>query len=52
MQTIRTLDYGILPIAKNTDYISDFAVGTIEDCDGNFYEVRRADSGSLVAVKI
>jgi hypothetical protein len=48
---IRTLDYGMLPIAKDTTYINDECVGTVETCDGKFYEVRRAFSGSLVAVE-
>ena len=48
---IRTLDYGMLPIAKDTTYIGDECHGTVETCDGKFYEVRRAFSGGLVAVE-
>jgi hypothetical protein len=48
---IRTLDYGVLPIAKDTTYISDECLGIIEMCDGKFYEVRRAFSGGLVGVE-
>ena len=36
---IRTLDYGMLPIAKDTTYINAECVGTVETCDGKFYEV-------------
>ena len=48
---INTLDYGTLPIAKDTTYISDECLGTVETCDGKFYMVCRAFSGSLVAVE-
>lgn len=48
---INTLDYGTLPIAKDTTYISDECLGTVETCDGKFYVVFRAFSGSLVAVE-
>lgn len=48
---IRTLDYGMLPVAADTTYISNEVLGTVETCDGRFYEVRRAFSGSLVAVE-
>jgi hypothetical protein len=46
---IRTRDFGVLPIAKDTTYVNDECVGTVETCDGKFYEVRRAFSGALVA---
>jgi hypothetical protein len=49
---IHTLDYGILPIAKNTTFINNFIYGLVETCDNKFYEVRRAFSGSLVAVEV
>lgn len=49
---IRTLDYGVLPIANSTKYINDTIVDTVETCDGNIYAVKRAFSGGLVAVKL
>jgi hypothetical protein len=49
---IKTLNYGFLPVAKQLSYVSDVVFDIIETCNGNFYEVRRAYSGSLVAVKV
>ncbi len=52
LSTIRTLDYGYLPIATDTTHISNTVIDTIEMCNGDMYDIRRAYSGGLVAVKI
>lgn len=49
---IRTLDYGNLPIATDTTFVGIECFGVVETCDGCVWEVRRAFSGSLVAVKV
>lgn len=48
---IRTIDYGLLPIAVDTRYIYDEIIDTVETCDGSFYTVQKAFTGSIVAVK-
>ena len=47
--TIKTLDYEELPIAKNDQYLDSDCIDTIEDCEGNIYEVRHTLNGKLVA---
>lgn len=47
---IRTLEYGIVPIAVNTTYVHNKVIDTVECCNGEFYTLHRAFSGSIVAV--
>jgi hypothetical protein len=47
---IRTIEFGMLPIAKDDQYVKNEVFGTVETCDGSFYVVRRSFSGGLVAV--
>lgn len=49
--TIRTLNYGLVPVAVDTTYISDGIVDTVETCNGDFYTIRLTFTGSIVAVK-
>jgi len=49
---IRTIEYGYLPIAKNTIFLHDRIYGLVETCDNKFYLVRRAFSGGLVVVEV
>lgn len=49
---IRTLDYGIVPVAKNTVFVHDDIIGLVEADNGDSYLIKRAFSGSLVAIKI
>jgi len=52
LQTIRTLDYGILGIATSNEYLDDIVIDVIEDTEGNIYEVRLTLNKKLVAYKV
>ena len=51
MAGITTLDYGILPIAKNRKWLLEDCLDVITT-PGASYEVRKTFNGALVALKI
>jgi len=50
MQTIKTLDYGVIPIAYNKQWLQDSILDTIEDNQLCFYEIRQTLNGYIVAL--
>ena len=51
-RTIDTLDYGVLPIAKNKTYLCDEFLDIIEDTNSVSYEIRKTLNGQLVALQV
>jgi hypothetical protein len=49
-QYLNTIDYGYLPIRYCKTYLDSKVIDTIEDSDGEYYEVRRNQNGKLVAI--
>ena len=50
---IKTLDYGVLPIAYSTKWLNSEVVTIIEGCgDDVCYEIRTTHNGQLVAYKM
>jgi hypothetical protein len=47
---INTIDYGMIPVAKDRKYLNNNVIGTVETCDGNFYTIHKAFSGAIVAL--
>lgn len=41
-----------VPIAKSKQYLQDEVLRSFEDCQGNYYELRLTDNGSLVALLV
>lgn len=48
---LRTLKYGVLPVALRTTYLRAEVIDLVVDCEANVYEIRLTDNGSLVALK-
>ena len=49
---IRTINYEILPVARDATFMHSKVIDTIEMDNGDIYEIRQAFSGGLVAIKI
>ena len=49
---IITLDYGILEVRYKNEYCKSDIVDLIQDCEGNYYEVKENDKGKLVALLV
>lgn len=51
MEYINTIKYGYLLIRYDKAYTND-TIDTIEDCQGNFYEIRTNLNGKLIALEV
>ena len=49
---INTLDYGQLEVRYKNEYCKSEIVGLIQDCDGNYYEVKENFNGKLIALLV
>jgi hypothetical protein len=51
-ETIKTLDYGEIPIINNTTWLNDKIIQDelLEDCEGNCYDIRQTLNGLIVAL--
>jgi hypothetical protein len=52
METINTLDYGKLNIATSSGFLCDEVINTIEDNDGNVFDIKKTLNNEVVAIKI
>ncbi len=51
--TIKTLDYGRVPVVKSAEFLRDGAIGElVETVDGKFYQIRRSLRGILCALEV
>jgi hypothetical protein len=48
---IRTLDYGLIRVFKDSTSCKNLTIDTIEDCKGNFYEIKQTFTGEIIALK-
>lgn len=49
-KTIKTIDYGELPVAIKNDFLLDEVIGEINTTDGKYYNVKKTFNGQLVAI--
>ena len=51
-KTIRTIDYGEIPVISTSKYTRDNVLSVIEMDNGTFYEIKRSFGGEIVAIEI
>lgn len=47
---LKTLDYGLLPIAYKRTWLCDDTLNYVEDNQGNYYEIKQTLDGVVVAL--
>jgi hypothetical protein len=49
---LKTLDYGIIPVAKKDTFLCNEILTEVIDCKNNFYEIKQTLNGQIVALLV